>query len=67
MDSSTAQCGALLAYSLKPFGHSLNFAGSEEAETIKKSRYAIASLQMEFYVFCSSDPGRPGQGHLTAN
>lgn len=31
-------------------------AGPVEAETIKKSRYAIASLQMEFYVFCSSDP-----------
>ena len=36
----------------------IKFCRAVGAGTIKKSRYAIASLQMEFYEFCSGCSGR---------
>ena len=37
----------------------IKFCQTAEARAITKSRYAIASLQMEFYVFCFSPCPRP--------
>ena len=54
MDVSTAQCIALLAYSLKPFGHSLNFAKRPRLEPLRSQGMPLLVFKWSFMCFVSA-------------
>ena len=65
MDASTAQCSALLAYSLKPFGHSLNFAKRPRLEPLRSQGMPLpVSNEVLCYVLCGPGQSRHGLCNL---